>query len=512
MQIPFQSVLKGQGDGQQSNKDAVAQDEDAETLATFDHVFDQETKAGKDRHAIDLALVTGTETPSEVPVEKPSEVLIKDHDTAAVIESDEVIDGPDRGIAQTPKDPEVKLTATPHPAAHAVTSEFTIRRSDDQNAEKAPTLPAQLTPKTGVQEVPGVTKSDATLRPMQPSAFDNPQQPAERHATPKTRDVATPETLQTLDTAAQSKTPLPPSRLETIATAKMMAPAPIAKDVGKPAMVPPLDTPLNAAFVQKTAPQTPEMINVAKAVHPQLYRAQPAAGPVIMPIEGALPKAVEPGTTREATPIEALSKAQTPATTHTNTVVALSKVSTAPPIAGLAKTFTLSERGPTSTTSTSEVIAWDVRGTTVPTGQATPTMPVRAEMPQHVAHAIAQALHSSPEKNVEIALNPVELGRVRIVMSPSDAGMTVNILADRPETLELMRRNIDDLGRSMSELGYEDINFSFGQDGTSDEASDDDPDRPDRHLIDIDLPNETQNPKTPLTALAIAPDGIDMRL
>lgn len=78
-----------------------------------------------------------------------------------------------------------------------------------------------------------------------------------------------------------------------------------------------------------------------------------------------------------------------------------------------------------------------------------------------VAAQMAQALINTQGSKVDIALNPEELGRVRMVLSTSDSGITVSITAERPETLELMRRHIDQLAEEFKTLGYVDIGFEF---------------------------------------------------
>ncbi len=156
---------------------------------------------------------------------------------------------------------------------------------------------------------------------------------------------------------------------------------------------------------------------------------------------------------------------------------------------------------------------WDVRSSATTPGTAAAAAAPRTELAASVSQQIVDAMRKSTDKSVEIALNPVELGRVRMILSPSDAGVTMNILADRPDTLELMRRNIDDLTKSLAELGYENISFSFGH---SDQASDGSA----HHQQDQNEHSAVQTivPDAPLSAtettphLAIAPDGIDMRL
>jgi flagellar hook-length control protein FliK len=86
------------------------------------------------------------------------------------------------------------------------------------------------------------------------------------------------------------------------------------------------------------------------------------------------------------------------------------------------------------------------------------------DLPRHVAHQMAEAVHrNGGDRGVDLLLNPAELGRVRISLSPGDAGMTVQILADRPETLDLIRRNIDLLAQDFQSLGYDATDFAFAQ-------------------------------------------------
>lgn len=87
----------------------------------------------------------------------------------------------------------------------------------------------------------------------------------------------------------------------------------------------------------------------------------------------------------------------------------------------------------------------------------------RADVPQFIAHQIAVATYRSGDGNrsVELLLTPEELGRVRLKLTSNEGVMTVNVAADRPETLDLMRRHIDTLARAMLEIGFERAQFSF---------------------------------------------------
>ncbi len=90
---------------------------------------------------------------------------------------------------------------------------------------------------------------------------------------------------------------------------------------------------------------------------------------------------------------------------------------------------------------------------------------IRAPLSLHIARQMAEVLQHLPSRPVEITLSPEELGRVRLSVTPSENGIVVNILAERPETLDLMRRHIDQLAQEFKSLGYDKIGFSFAQSG-----------------------------------------------
>lgn len=95
-----------------------------------------------------------------------------------------------------------------------------------------------------------------------------------------------------------------------------------------------------------------------------------------------------------------------------------------------------------------------------------------------VASQVAVAISQTSGTTTEIRLNPEELGRVRISLTNGEAGITVNILAERSETTDLMRRNIELLERDLRDMGYENPNFTFSEQsaGSSDTSEDEEPD------------------------------------
>lgn len=87
----------------------------------------------------------------------------------------------------------------------------------------------------------------------------------------------------------------------------------------------------------------------------------------------------------------------------------------------------------------------------------------RAAPAHGLGHQVAQALADAPNRVVELTLSPEELGKVRMTLHSTESSMTVAVQADRPETLDLMRRNIDSLAREFRDMGYADVSFDFGQ-------------------------------------------------
>jgi flagellar hook-length control protein FliK len=71
---------------------------------------------------------------------------------------------------------------------------------------------------------------------------------------------------------------------------------------------------------------------------------------------------------------------------------------------------------------------------------APPADPQRPDLPRATVQQLVDASVRATERPVELVLNPEDLGRVRISMSMTDASVTLNLGAERSETLELLRR------------------------------------------------------------------------
>lgn len=89
---------------------------------------------------------------------------------------------------------------------------------------------------------------------------------------------------------------------------------------------------------------------------------------------------------------------------------------------------------------------------------------------EQVTTQLRQQITTSSRQVIEIRLDPPELGRVLIQLSTHDQGVAAQITADRPETLELMRRHSELLAASLEDAGFANSNLDF-QNGDPDEKS-----------------------------------------
>jgi hypothetical protein len=75
---------------------------------------------------------------------------------------------------------------------------------------------------------------------------------------------------------------------------------------------------------------------------------------------------------------------------------------------------------------------------------------------------IVPTLRKGADGTTEIRLDPPELGRVRLTLRTDEHGLVVTVLAERPETMDLMRRNADMLLRDLATGGQTRVDLSFG--------------------------------------------------
>lgn len=126
-----------------------------------------------------------------------------------------------------------------------------------------------------------------------------------------------------------------------------------------------------------------------------------------------------------------------------------------------------------STSDLADPIATGVVGAPPPAEPDRKTAMANAHrpLPQTVAHQLALNISHQPAREVEITLSPDELGKVRMTVSAIDGALTLTLTADRGDTLDLLRRHIDQLAQDFRDLGFDRLNFSFSQ-GGGDKAPD----------------------------------------
>lgn len=107
---------------------------------------------------------------------------------------------------------------------------------------------------------------------------------------------------------------------------------------------------------------------------------------------------------------------------------------------------------------------------TVATRITTPhsaSSPTSASPPADLAQQIRPALESRPGEPVELTLAPEELGRVRLKLDTDSDAIRLHVQAERPETLDMMRRHIDQLSRDFRDMGFTSVSFQFGGEANS---------------------------------------------
>lgn len=93
---------------------------------------------------------------------------------------------------------------------------------------------------------------------------------------------------------------------------------------------------------------------------------------------------------------------------------------------------------------------------------AAKTVVARGPVNSDLVEQFSQRLKDGDGQSFEIELNPRELGRVTFQMRNTADGLTVQILAERSDTQELVRRHIEELARELRSLGHSSIAFAFG--------------------------------------------------
>lgn len=128
---------------------------------------------------------------------------------------------------------------------------------------------------------------------------------------------------------------------------------------------------------------------------------------------------------------------------------------------------------------------------------------------QRIAGQVVPAIVANPERGrVEVRLEPPSLGRLEIAIDLTDGHLRVVVQADKPSTLDLLRRHGEMLTLQLQENGFGDVDVSFSSDRGASRAE------PGRHEA---APEESaaggaDAPGRPAARAAPAEGGLDLRL
>jgi flagellar hook-length control protein FliK len=133
-----------------------------------------------------------------------------------------------------------------------------------------------------------------------------------------------------------------------------------------------------------------------------------------------------------------------------------------------------------------------------------------APPPATVAHIVAAITHaaSDGERTTEVALSPEELGRVRLRLSAAEGHLIVTVSADRTETINLLRRNIETLAQDLHDSGYPDAQILFAQNGPHPEDRQPQPSR----AVTRPEPGTEDASDTPRAVPPTSGERLDMRI
>lgn len=82
--------------------------------------------------------------------------------------------------------------------------------------------------------------------------------------------------------------------------------------------------------------------------------------------------------------------------------------------------------------------------------------------PEAISQQVVHVVVSHAEDRAELLLQPAELGRLRFEFSHRGDAVQVTIMAERPETMDLLRRNVDQLLGDLRTAGFSGSELSFG--------------------------------------------------
>lgn len=268
--------------------------------------------------------------------------------------------------------------------------------------------------------------------------------------------------------------------------------------------------------IQSEAPPKPTVPQKEIQAPTQGYQSQikqPRAQPVVVAATPSPSNDVTPQATLSPTVERHTVKPNNPPTAMPQTRVQSkngnAQIATAPEVGSTMPVSETAAAGTIDPVSAPELIPFDVKGGDSLTNLRQDANINRPEVMRHVAQQLADVARQMPDRPVELALNPEELGRVRLTFTTTDGGIHIAVMAERGETMDLLRRHIESLAQEFREMGYKDVNFEFSQNGQND-AQNGDADT--QNNSEPDAAHAQTQPLAPIQ-LSLEPSvGLDLRL
>jgi len=100
--------------------------------------------------------------------------------------------------------------------------------------------------------------------------------------------------------------------------------------------------------------------------------------------------------------------------------------------------------------------------------QAPHASPAPASVAKQISAQLPHLLSKAEKQTVELRLDPPELGRVTIHLTTHDQQVTAQVVAERVQTVDLMRQHADMLTATLARAGFSqaDLSFQQGQDNS----------------------------------------------
>jgi len=378
------------------------------------------------------------------------------------------------------KFPAVDFTAIEKIKNSPVNPDIPEARSQNVVAAAAPSVAAHETviaPKTiqAAIQSPDVSHGLPVTKPEpSPPATENSPRPVQRNEMPAPQLIAEPETrpqsavsdplVEASYRDLHRKTDSPENASNSTKESAIRIAEPSPKDTLVPASTP---TPGDAEKKHLRAPENEQLIKDRTS---QISRTQSQiAFPVFPERPAAITKAAP------IAPSKFVLLAEPVPVSHDPVVVAGSSVTapfTAPQVSrpsNLGTPELASAFSPSESDGSRDGALFEAARAQLPT-----QLPAVGSAQSAIDHApriiqmIAESARALQDKPVELTLSPEELGKVRLTLQAGDGSMIVAISAERAETLELLRRNIDQLAAQFREIGFQDLSFQFSGENSSD--------------------------------------------